>query len=282
MAEGLSASVISLILALRKPSTNAKYNAVFAEWQGWCSHKGAQAGTDELAAALNFSFKFESGCSTNTVQQYGSALASVVPSLSSDKSYLLLQGACLARPVVPKYSAFWDVDLLLNHSASVGVQTAPLRLLSIKLATLLTLVMVARVSELTLLHICPLWMVSEPSGLSFTLKDRTKTQVAQQGTVVRLVRDQAEPTLCGVSCVERYLEVTTPLRRETSNLLLRSCAPHSPASVDTVRNWVKAALATAGIDTSIFKPHSMRGTVSSRVSSHGFSLEAVLYNGKWS
>uniref|UniRef100_H3AE00 Tyr recombinase domain-containing protein n=1 Tax=Latimeria chalumnae TaxID=7897 RepID=H3AE00_LATCH len=189
---------------------------------------------------------------------------------------------CLSRPVVPKYSAFWDVDLLLNYLALVDVHTVPLRLLSIKLASLLTLVMAARVSELTLLHICPPWMASEPSGLSFTLKGRTKTQVAEQGMVVHLVRDQAESTLCVVSCVERYLEVTAPLWGKTSNLLLRSYAPHLPASVDTVRNWVKAALAAAGIDTSAFKPHSVRGAVSSRASDCGFSLDAVLHAGRWS
>uniref|UniRef100_H3B8L3 Tyr recombinase domain-containing protein n=1 Tax=Latimeria chalumnae TaxID=7897 RepID=H3B8L3_LATCH len=189
---------------------------------------------------------------------------------------------CLSRPVVPKYSAFWNVDRLLNYLASVNVQTAPLRLLSITLASLLTLVMAARVSELMLLHICSPWMVSEPGGLSFMQKSRIKTQVAEQGMVVRLVRDQAEPTLCVVSCVERYLEVTAPLQGETSNLLLRSCVPHSPASVNTVRNWVKAALAVAGIDTSVFKPHSVQGAVSSRASDCGFSLDAVLHAGRWS
>ena len=36
--------------------------------------------------------------------------------------------------------------------------------------------------------------------------------------------------------------------------------PHGPASKDTISKWLKQVMFDAGLDTSIFKPHSTRST----------------------
>ena len=45
--------------------------------------------------------------------------------------------------------------------------------------------------------------------------------------------------------------------------LKHSCLPHKRASRDTIRRWIREKMAEAGVDTSIYKPHSVRSIATS-------------------
>ena len=51
---------------------------------------------------------------------------------------------------------------------------------------------------------------------------------------------------------------------------------------DTISHWVKASLRIAGIDTSMFKPHSTRAAATSAAQLKGISLTEIINVAGWS
>ena len=72
-----------------------------------------------------------------------------------------------------------------------------------------------------------------------------------------------DKSLCVFSLLEEYIARTVKLRGSCSQLLLFHVKPHGPASKDTISRWLKQVTTAAGIDTSIFKPHSTRSAATS-------------------
>eukprot|EP00117_Sycon_ciliatum_P023417 scpid112601/ scgid19915/ len=70
--------------------------------------------------------------------------------------------------------------------------------------------------------------------------------------------------------------------RSSNQLLVSYVAPHQPVSVDTVARWVRSVMKDAGIDTSKFGSHSIRGASASAAKDMLGPLEAVLRAGDWS
>ena len=65
-------------------------------------------------------------------------------------------------------------------------------------------------------------------------------------------------------------------------LLLSHRKPHNEVSVTTVSRWVKEVLKLAGINTELFKAHSVRSASSSKAFVYGLSLSTILNQGNWS
>ena len=80
--------------------------------------------------------------------------------------------------------------------------------------------------------------------------------------------------LCPVTCFKLYLPVTSNLRTATkvkpNRLFVSYIKPHHPMSPSTIACWIWELLTNAGIGTSIFKAHSMRGASTSGAASKGF------------
>ena len=58
--------------------------------------------------------------------------------------------------------------------------------------------------------------------------------------------------------------------------------PRGAASRDTIARWIKTVLRLAGIDISIFKPHSTRGAAVSKANAMGTPLQKILNTAGWS
>lgn len=65
--------------------------------------------------------------------------------------------------------------------------------------------------------------------------------------------------VCVFDLLEAYIKRTAPLRRGTKQLLIWFKAPHGPVSKDPISRWIKQTIKAAGIDTTVFKPHSTGG-----------------------
>ena len=72
-----------------------------------------------------------------------------------------------------------------------------------------------------------------------------------------------DPLLCPVHTLKSYKSATGSLRGEQSRLFISFIKPHKPVSSSLIARWLKAMLELAGINTSIFKLHSTRGTSAS-------------------
>jgi site-specific recombinase XerD len=66
-----------------------------------------------------------------------------------------------------------------------------------------------------------------------------------------------------------YPQMTEHLRGQESRLLISYVAPYKGVSKDTISRWMKTIMTASGIDTSFFKPHSVRLAFVSAVSDKG-------------
>ncbi|CAH3175287.1 unnamed protein product [Porites lobata] len=79
----------------------------------------------------------------------------------------------------------------------------------------------------------------------------------------------------------KYLIRTSNLRGSCSQLLICHCKPHGPASKDTISRWLKQVMLDAGINTSVFKPHSTRSAATSAAKSADVPLDEIMTTAGW-
>ncbi|MPC56540.1 hypothetical protein E2C01_050502 [Portunus trituberculatus] len=66
--------------------------------------------------------------------------------------------------------------------------------------------------------------------------------------------------LCVVHTIKHYLHRTRPIRGELTGFCLTTHPPVWLASRDTLRRWVTDVMGAAGIDLTVFSPHSTRSS----------------------
>ena len=67
-------------------------------------------------------------------------------------------------------------------------------------------------------------------------------------------------------------------------LILSLChrKPNGLTSIDTLACWVKQMMIAAGIDSTVFQPHSCQAASTSKANSAGVPLHEILRAGQWS
>ena len=71
------------------------------------------------------------------------------------------------------------------------------------------------------------------------------------------------------------------LQKSVTNLFIISKKPYTAATRGTINNWVKSAMTRAGIDVTLFKPHSIRGA-STSAASEQVPIPIILKAAGWS
>ena len=69
----------------------------------------------------------------------------------------------------------------------------------------------------------------------------------------------------GIECIDRYMELSNPWRKNESQLLLSYIRPYEKVSTSTISRWVVDVLKQSGIDTEMYKAHSTRSASTSKV-----------------
>ena len=109
-----------------------------------------------------------------------------------------------------------------------------------------------------------------PEGVTFALPDLTKKFRAGKDLKTSFHASFEEnPNLCVVKSLKVYEHRTSEFRPK---LLLSYIHPHKPISGASLSRWLKDIISRAGIDTSIFKAHSVRGASASAAYERGASL----------
>ena len=126
-----------------------------------------------------------------------------------------------------------------------------------------------------------------PEGVEFKLPELTKN--VKPGENLKRCFHASFPgndLQCVCSCLREYENRTISWRPKDSSkpnkLLLSFINPHNPVSSATVARWLKELLHMSGIDTSTFKAHSIRGSVTTEVARQGFSISDILQFADWS
>ena len=67
-----------------------------------------------------------------------------------------------------------------------------------------------------------------------------------------------------------------------SRLFITHQKPHTRASRDTIRRWIRQMMVKAGIDINVGKPHSVRSAASSKAKANNASLVEIMRTAGWS
>lgn len=216
-------------------------------------------------------FRKETGrsySSLNVIRSSLSAIASIdfKPAGQHHLVCRFMKAVFLERPSLPRNCTAWDPDVVLTHILSLGPNEGlSLIQLSGKLVMLMLLISGQRGHTLHLLDTRN--MTVSRSEVSFRIGDLLKT--SRPGVHLSELVFPAytpEKDLCVFTAICCYLERTADIRGSITRFFVTTKTPVRLASRDTIRRWTRNVMRDAGIDLTIFSPHSTRSASSSKAS----------------
>ena len=176
--------------------------------------------------------------------------------------------------------ATWDVDQVIKHFEVLGdKENLLLKLLSQKLVLFMSLVNTSRILELQALSLR--YRLHRQEGVVFSISTLGKKRAV--GTPPKQTMFGAFPgddRLCIVKCLKCYEAVTLQHRSKESGgnqpLFLSHIKSNGYVTLPWLANWIKKVLEKAGVDTSVFKAHSVRGASRTAVTKKGVLIEDIL------
>lgn len=190
-----------------------------------------------------------------------------------------IKGVQNQRPSLPKYNYTWDTGTVINYFRKQQ-PSDDIIIASEKLATLLAILSGQRGREILYL-IDVRNITQEEHFMIVRIADPLKTStIKYHNGEIRLPKFH-EKTVCPVEALKEYLEKTKERRGDINSLFITCSKPYRKASKDTLARWIKNSLRKAGIDTSIFAPHSTRSASTSKARSSSVSIGTILKTGGW-
>ena len=291
-SRGVSPEASKLLLSSWRPKTQSSYNSAFAKWASWCQQRNRDPTFGPIEDIVNFlSESFGKGLQYRSLNSYRSVISAVhdkVDGLSVGQHPLLsrlLRGAFNERPPLPRYSSFWNVDVVLTHLRGLGGNgSLSLKTLTLKTVMLMALARPARSADLANLDIrhqsiTDAGIIFQPRHLS---KQSRSSKPIQEFFYPRFPEDEV---LCPLQALLAYEECTAAFRSPQGHktlLFLSWIGKHDPVSSSSIARWLKLGLEDAGVDTSIFKGHSTRGASSSKAAASGVTVSDILQAADWS
>ena len=291
-AAGVSEETSALLLAGWSTGTNSAYQSGWKRWSCWCQRREIDPVLCGVQPFLDFiTSLFEEGLEYRTINLIRSAVSSThrriegIPIGQHPLVKQLFKGVYNSRPPQPRYSSTWDVNVVLDYITKLGEnKDLPLKQLSFKLLMLMCLVSANRISELHALDLR--FRYHKPNGVLFKLASLTKKRQTGAAPKECFFASFPEDKLCVVQCLKEYEKVTQQFREVSSDkpapLFLSYVKPHSSVTAQRMAHWVKDLLKVAGVDTNVFKAHSVRGASTSAALKKGVHLKDILETADWS
>lgn len=185
------------------------------------------------------------------------------------------------RPPKPKYSRFWDVNLVLQLFRSWGRNSLlSTYRLTLKTTVLLLLLTAQRGQTIWRLNISGLEFF--PDHMSFKMRHLLKhNKPGDPLDTIIVYGYPLDKLLCPLRTVRAYLARTKPYRKGEDQLLLITRPPFTGASRDTISRWTRQILQYSGVDTDEFSSHSTRGASTSMASVMGIDINVLLRQASW-
>ena len=190
------------------------------------------------------------------------------------------------RPPKPRYSHTWEVSLVTTYLASLDSnRSLSLKQLSWKLAMLFSLTCPERVSALTKLDLRHCHIL--PEGVEFMLSSPRKRGTAAQLPKAFFARFPSNSKLCPVETLRCYLKATRTIRpaipsSKPDPLFISYVKPHKPISAPSLARWLRSLLRASGVNSDIFKAHSVRGASTTAAANSNVPLSEILKMADWS
>ena len=184
------------------------------------------------------------------------------------------------RPAKPRVCTTWEVGPVLQYFSSLEpLEKLSLKVLSLKLTTLLALTSAARAHEIAALN-CD-HLSKKADSWEFIIPTHVKnSRPYHPSRKIFLGRYQQDCSICVVRCLVHYLQRTSNHRRH-KELLLSYVSPYKPVGSQTVSRWICTLIRLAGVDV-CYTAHSTRAASTSEAVDSGVPVEVVLEAADWS
>lgn len=273
----------------KRPSTHKQYTGYISAWFKHCTSKSVNPYVSSIPQVLTFLEELRStrNLGYNALNTARSALSSIldqhnnVPVGQHPLLKTYMRAAFNICPPLPRYTDTWDPEQVLTLLR----QWAPpadisLKLLTLKVAMLILLVSGQRLQTLTLLDIRNMTVTS--SEITFRIVDLLKqSRPGYRNPLVSLQAFLADDSICVFSYLNEYVSRTAPLRGQVTSLFITFKKPHAKASKDSVSRWIKTVMKEAGLNTQLYRPHSVRSASSSAASRGGAPIQDILDTAGW-
>lgn len=185
------------------------------------------------------------------------------------------------RPALPRYNVTWDPEVVLEYIKSLGPnKNLTIIQLSRKLVMLMLLLSGQRCQTLHMLDKRNMTITS--SKVVFTIGDILKTSGPRSHlSQISFKAYVPDRRLCVHTSLRNYLERTLDTRGKVTSLFITTKLFGKPASRDTLRRWTKDVMKKAGINLSIFSPHSTRSASSTKAANY-LPLSTIVKTIGWS
>ena len=191
-----------------------------------------------------------------------------------------MKGVFHLRPSFPRYNNTWNPDLVLKFLKTWHpADKITIKQLTIKTAVLLVLISGRRGNTITNLYSSNIRFNEEGARISISELCKTSTVGKHDPEIIISKFNREE--ICCVRYLENYLSRTAHLRTTSSKLFLSFVKPFKPVTTSTLARWVRHVMTQAGIDTTIFKPHSTRSAATSKAYHNNVSLATILASVGW-
>lgn len=191
-----------------------------------------------------------------------------------------LRGIFNQRPALPRTLVTWDADMVIDFLRQWSpAKCLSFSQLSLKVVMLCLLVTGQRGQTMWFMDIRNMsWSKKE---VTCRIGDLIKTS-APGKHIQELVFPAFPPDrrICPVTYLQAYVKRSASLRGDETKLFVSWKAPHKGISRDTLRRWTRTCLIKAGIDMSIFAPHSTRAASTSKAVGH-VPLKTILKTAGW-
>ena len=286
----LSKDATDLFMASWKTKSQSNYNSLLHKWERWCEERGRNPILGPVDDIANFLVElYQSGYAYRSLNSYRSAISAIhgkvdgYPIGQHPLITRVLKGAFNNRPPQPRYKSMWKVSQVIDWLDRQNTSDIQLLMLTMKTVTLCALTRPCRSSDLA--NFSSSSLKDSPEGV--TVAPLTPPKQSQPG---KTIKEYFFPyfidnkNVCPASTLLAYVRRTEQCRQKNQNdaLFLISTKPFSPATSATIARWIKTFLSKAGIDTSIFKAHSIRGASTSAAADAGISIPEILEAADWS
>lgn len=193
-----------------------------------------------------------------------------------------LKGVYELRPSVPRYKFVWDVKIVLDFLVNLfPLSELCLKMLTLKLVTLIALITAQRAQTISLLDTTN--MKVGKNSYNFIIPEHIKqSRIGNKNPIISLRAFPSKKALCVCHTLNEYLDRTKDLRKLETRLFVSFQKPHKAIGTNSVGRWIKEVLKKAGIDTEIFKAHSTRTAATSAAKFNSVPIDEILKTAGWS
>lgn len=286
-AKSLDEDTIRIILKSCTAATVKQYESAFTKWINFCHVNTVNPLSSNVPVVLRFlTSLYKNGLGYSSLNNVRSALSLILCHVDGVQVgchplvVRFMRAIGKLRPPALRYNMIWDVNLVLNKLIDWGETcNLTLKLLSIKLLGLLAITTGQRVQTLGLLRLENI--ICTGNLINIKVPDQVKTSKpgSFQPNLILAPYD-VNSLLCPVRTINEYLKRTCSLRK-SSHLFISYEFPHKFVDKQTLSRWLKYLLNESGIDTKLFKSHSVRHASTSKAFQKGVNIDVLMDSAGW-